>query len=125
MLICSDCGNEFEKPATHTETHSLDTPPFEERVCCPFCKSSNIREKNTTHCRCCGAKLREREEYCSEACRRKGEAMWHRERILHRLFLANPISRIVREAEQYNKAHGTSYSYGQYVAYVLPKRGKK
>ena len=57
MIVCSDCGSEFEKPEIYREAHSLSAPPFEERRCCPFCKSENIHEKNLTHCRCCGAVL--------------------------------------------------------------------
>lgn len=87
--------------------------------CCPLCKSTNIHEKNLTHCRCCGAKLTHGGEYCSEDCRIRGEEMWRRERLHRRLVNANPISRIIKETEAYNKAHGTDYSYGEYVAYVL------
>ena len=67
MLICSDCGSQFEKPDTYRETHGFNSPPFEEKRCCPFCKSTNIHEKNLTHCRCCGAKLTDGGEYCSDA----------------------------------------------------------
>ena len=125
MLICSDCGSQFEKPEIYLETHGFNAPPFEERRCCPFCKSANIHEKALTHCRCCGAKLPEGREYCSESCRRRGEAMWRAERLRRRLAKANPISRIIKETEEYNKTHGTDYSYGEYVAYILPKNKKK
>lgn len=124
MLICSDCGSQFEKPDTYRETHGFNSPPFEEKRCCPFCKSTNIHEKNLTHCRCCGAKLTDGGEYCSEACRRRGEEMWRRQRRMRRLAKANPISRIVREVEEYNRAHGTDYSYGKYVAYILSEGNK-
>lgn len=124
MLICSDCGSQFEKPDTYRETHGFNSPPFEEKRCCPFCKSTNIHEKNLTHCRCCGAKLTDGGEYCSEACRRRGEEMWRRQRRMRRLAKANPISRIAREVDEYNRAHGTDYSYGKYVAYILSEGNK-
>jgi len=114
MLICSDCGSQFEKPDTYAETHGFNSPPFEEKRCCPFCKSTNIREKNLTHCRCCGAKLTN-----------AGEELWRRERLRRKLANANPISRIIKEAEEYNRAHGTDYTYGEYVAYILPGVGEK
>ncbi len=126
MLICSDCGSQFEKPDTYAETHGFNSPPFEGKRCCPFCKSTNIHEKNLTHCRCCGAKLTNAGgEYCSDACRRRGEELWRRERLRRKLANANPISRIIKEAEEYNRAHGTDYTYGEYVAYILPGVGEK
>ena len=44
---------------------------------------------------------------------------------MRRLAKANPISRIAREVEEYNRAHGTDYSYGKYVAYILSEGNKK
>lgn len=122
MIVCSDCGSEFEKPEIYTEAHSLSAPPFEERCCCPFCKSENIHEKNLTHCRCCGARLINGDEYCSDSCRERGEAIWRRERLRRRLLKANPISRIIKAADEYNAAHGTNYSYGEFVAYIIPEK---
>lgn len=121
MIVCSDCGSEFEKPEIYREAHSLSAPPFEKRRCCPFCKSENIHEKSLTHCRCCGARLINGDEYCSDRCRERGEAMWRRERLRRRLLKANPISRIIKAADEYNAAHGTNYSYGEFVAYIMPE----
>ena len=100
MIVCSDCGSEFEKPEIYREAHSLSAPPFEERRCCPFCNG---------------------DEYCSDRCRERGEAMWRRERLRRRLLKANPISRIIKAADEYNAAHGTNYSYGEFVAYIMPE----
>lgn len=124
MYYCSDCGCEFETAEVYKETHGFLYPPFEERSCCPNCKSENIRLKNISHCRCCGAKLNGKKEYCSETCRTKGEAMWKAERKKRKLGRTSPLNRIVLETEEYNKKHRTSYSYGQYVALIMPKLKK-
>ena len=63
MIVCSDCGSEFEKPEIYREAHSLSAPPFEERRCCPFCKCEKIHEKCLTHFRCCGARVLNGDEY--------------------------------------------------------------
>lgn len=34
---CLDCRYEFDEPAVVTETHGLDSPPYEERSVCPNC----------------------------------------------------------------------------------------
>ena len=30
VYICLDCGKTFEEPKRYTETHGLDSPPYEE-----------------------------------------------------------------------------------------------
>lgn len=35
--ICLDCGYLFNEPHCYTETHGLDTPPYEHISCCPAC----------------------------------------------------------------------------------------
>ena len=47
--------------------------------------------------------------------------MWRRERLRRRLLKANPISRIIKAADEYNASHGTNYSYGEFVAYIIPE----
>lgn len=37
MYKCNCCGEIFEKPETVTETHGLDTPPYETWLACPRC----------------------------------------------------------------------------------------
>lgn len=37
MYICLDCGCIFENPRKYTETHGLDSPPYEEWNGCPYC----------------------------------------------------------------------------------------
>lgn len=126
MYYCHDCGSHFEKPCKTYSTHSFTSPPYEKIYCCPSCKSESISEKNTTHCRCCGAKLRRGAvEYCSDACKNKGEKLWKKEIKRRQLSSSNPINLIMRELESYNKAHGTNYSYGQYVAIIMPEEKNK
>lgn len=117
MYYCYECGKEFEKCDKIYERHNLENPPYERFSVCPNCKSTNFSEKNTTHCRCCGAKLEEdAEEYCSERCRKKGNLLWKKQMRKRKLQESTPINKKVKEIEEYNKLHNTSYSYGQYVA---------
>lgn len=128
MYYCPACSAEFEKPMLTAETHGLDTPPYEIREVCPSCKRTGFYEKTTTHCRCCGAKLPDgTADYCSPACRAKGERLWERERRRRRLAFSSPVSQIVRELVRYNRENQTRYSYGQYVALIRPRltKGKK
>lgn len=35
--ICFDCGKVFAAPTRYTETHGLNTPPYETHYGCPYC----------------------------------------------------------------------------------------
>ena len=121
MYYCAECGCEFEAADMHTETHSLTTPPYEEIRCCPLCGSTAIRTKAVSYCRCCGAKTADSDkEYCSPACRKKGEEMRRRELKKKRELLSSPLFQTVREVDEYNKKNRTNYSYGQYVTLIKP-----
>lgn len=127
MYYCSDCGCEFIVPEVCALTHAFSSPPFEERHCCPCCGGSNFRIKEERHCRCCGAKLPDgAEEYCSGACRRRGEAMWSNELKRRRESAGSPLNRLIKEQTEYNLKHHTDYSYGQFTALIKPglKRSK-
>ena len=122
MYYCKNCGKEFLKPEKIYETHRLSDTPFELFYICPYCKSQNFHEKNLSHCRCCGSRLpKGQNEYCSDSCRNKGEKLWLRELKKRKNQLSSPLQMIVRECTEYNKAHNTKYSYGQYVAIIRPK----
>lgn len=126
MYYCTECGCEFEAAKCYTETHSLFSPPYEERRCCPFCGSSSIRVKAVSYCRCCGAKLgSEEKEYCSPSCRKRGEAMRRRELNRKRLIYSSPLFQTVREVDEYNKRNHTDYSYGQYVTLIKPQLNRR
>lgn len=43
MFRCLDCGKEFDETLEILETHGLDTPPYEKRYVCPFCKGSGYK----------------------------------------------------------------------------------
>ena len=51
MFICLDCGKVFEDPKHYTETHRLDTPPYEEWGGCPSCGGAYTE---AYECSCCG-----------------------------------------------------------------------
>ena len=122
MYRCRDCGKEFEYVEVVFERHGLDTPPFERIKLCPFCHSNNFSEIKEHFCLTCGSKLRDKIDFCSPACRKKGIELIKREER-RRFFLENsPIMKSVKEVEEYNKAHGTNYSYGKYFA--LKEKGE-
>lgn len=127
MLICKTCGAEFQEAVFLTETHGILAPPYEKIAVCPFCNSSSIEKKELTHCRCCGARLQESNNgYCSENCKEKGEKLRLKELKRKRERYNSPINVILRECQYYNIENNTNYSYGQFVALILPKiRGKK
>ena len=58
--ICRDCGETFDEPKHYTERHGLETGPYEELTCCPFCGGSY---EKAVACECCGRLIPE-----SEAC---------------------------------------------------------
>jgi len=121
MFYCKKCGFEFASPQKIYERHSLDTPPFEELVVCPSCGSQSFYEKKVTHCRCCGARiLNSNSDYCSERCRERGEKLYELERKRRKIREKCPINEIVKKVEEYNRVNKTNYSYGQYVALILP-----
>lgn len=42
MYYCGECNKEFVYPRKLIERHGLDSPPFEESECCPFCDSTDF-----------------------------------------------------------------------------------
>jgi hypothetical protein len=40
VYICNNCGALFETPVQYTETHGLDSPPYETWNGCPECLGS-------------------------------------------------------------------------------------
>lgn len=116
MYCCTDCKKEFEYVEIVFETHGLDTPPYERLRRCPFCHSVNIEECESRHCKFCGSRLKDNTDYCSARCKKAGEIYYAAQQKRKREFLNSPVADAVREVEEYNKTHGTKYSYGQYFA---------
>lgn len=126
MYYCSDCQCEFSNPKIIYESHNLSSPPFEKNFVCPACNSPSIREKTVTHCRCCGAKLKPADiEYCSDACKRKGEILWRMQIKKRQLAETSPLGIIINNIEDYNRKNNKKYSYGQYVALVEHREKNK
>ena len=124
MYICLECNYEFEKPVKLQEKHGLDTPQFEIICVCPKCKTTNYQEIMSQFCRCCGAKLKANQyDYCSETCKKRGEQLWQKELKQKKLLEDNPLYKIIRENEKYNKQTGKNLSYGQFTA--LKSREKR
>lgn len=122
MYRCTDCKGNFEFVEVVFETHGLSTPPYERIKRCPYCHSREYEELRDMHCRFCGSKLRQEGEYCSERCEQAGRRYFAAQRESRRVFASSPVAVAVREVAQYNRAHGTKYSYGQYFA--LKEAGK-
>lgn len=122
MYQCRDCGCEFETAGVEFERHGLDCPPYERILVCPVCRSTDFEEQKHPHCRCCGALLPPgRREYCSDACRVRGKKLWEQQQHRRTALRENPLVMLVREADEYNRLHGTCYTYGQYTALIRPK----
>ena len=123
MYYCTDCGRKFEEPniAYIKQPYSM-----EEIVYCPNCYSENIREEDARYCRCCGKKLKDKKRwYCSEECKKRGELLWKIQRERKRREKGSSLIKLSVKIEEYNKAHGTTLSYGFFVANVLPKMSKE
>ena len=116
MYCCTDCKKEFEYVEIVFETHGMETPPFERIKRCPFCHSTDILERESRHCKFCGSRLKENGEYCSSRCKKAGEIYYAAQQKRKTEFLGSPVAQAIREVEEYNKIHGTKYSYGQYFA---------
>lgn len=125
MYICKDCNKHFSEPKTIFERHGLDNPPFERTAVCPSCGSSAVREERKSYCRCCGARLKNGAYgYCNDSCRKKGELLRIRQEQSRRILREGALSRLVCGVKKYNAEKGTDYSYGQFVAVVLPRLSK-
>lgn len=126
MYECQDCRHIFDVAKKITERHGLDTPPYEEYGVCPACGSGYFHRITVLHCRCCGARLPTgKSEYCNEACRKRGIEMRKRDEMRQHRRRNDPIQVLVRQIDEYNRVHNTRYSYGQYVALILPRlKGK-
>ena len=117
MYYCKSCNSYFNEPRLQFEHHSLDTEPYEKIYVCPICNSSDYKEINSTHCRCCGAKLKDGEHlYCSDNCEKRGKEMWEKEKRKSNYQKQLPINIILKQLREYNKINNTNLSYGQYVA---------
>ena len=49
---CNHCGRNFDEPDFITETHGLETPPYEKIAVCPYCKGYF---EEMYECKICGA----------------------------------------------------------------------
>ena len=121
MYHCQDCEKDFSFVEVVFERHSLSTPPFERIKLCPFCHSDNFTEIKENHCKFCGSKLRNDDDYCSSACRKRGRELEKEEEKRREFLKDSLVVKAVLEVEEYNRANNTKYSYGQYFAM---KQGK-
>lgn len=52
MMFCFGCGSLFEQARRVIERHGLDSPPYEELLCCPRCGDTDIWQAH--RCDLCG-----------------------------------------------------------------------
>ena len=114
MYRCTDCGSKFEYAEIVCEKLGLKEPPYKRIRRCPFCHSGELEEFEANHCHYCGVKLDTQDKYCSQRCKKAGELAFAAEAQRRGEFLSSAVASAVREVTQYNKEHGTKYSYGQY-----------
>ena len=50
MYICLDCGKTFLEPKHYTDTHGLDTPPYETYTGCPDCGGAYAEAHQCDEC---------------------------------------------------------------------------
>lgn len=116
MYKCTDCKREFEYVEVVFERHGLDTPPYERQKLCPFCHSGNYTLLPDRHCKFCGSRLKGKEDYCSDSCKRQGEKYYREEELRKKRFSESPLAKAIAEVAEYNRLHSTSLTYGQYFA---------
>lgn len=125
MYYCSSCNSYFDDLKIQFEHHSLSNEPYEKLYVCPICNSTEFKEINLTHCRCCGAKLKDNDYlYCSPVCEARGKEMWEKQKRKQNYEKQLPINIILKELHEYNKINKTKLSYGQYVAIVKGEKKK-
>ena len=122
MYRCRECGKRFVRPRRLYENHGHGFNMVEALYGCPFCKSGGFYEIRERFCKACGREIYGFEDYCSDECAAEGERLYAREREYRLMFAESEVAKAVREVNDYNKAHGTKYSYGQY--FLLKGEGK-
>jgi hypothetical protein len=50
MFVCYDCEAVFDEPKIWTETHGLDTPPYEHCAGCPSCGGAFTETYECSYC---------------------------------------------------------------------------
>lgn len=118
MYYCQDCEKQFKNKKIITETHGLACEPYETLEVCPFCHGVNVKKLPVKYCMCCGARMTGTGDYCSAACRRRGEYLWAKQRSQKEKWDRHPLNLAIKEVEKYNKENGKNLSYGQYFAGV-------
>ncbi|MBQ0084055.1 MAG: hypothetical protein KBS52_04745 [Clostridiales bacterium] len=116
MYYCQDCKRKFNSPKKITETHSLPCPPYEVFYVCPFCLGADFKKIEPRYCKCCGARVYKKGDYCSVSCKKQGEYLYEMQRKRRKELFESPLYRAVRQVEEYNRKNGTHLSYGQFFA---------
>ena len=73
LYYCPDCRKEFEFVKISFQYSEKGS---EKLHLCPFCDSTNFKERKGVYCRYCGMRIGAHERYCSNACRRAGEKLF-------------------------------------------------
>lgn len=114
MYKCKDCEKEFKFAKKATERHGLSRGLQERIWLCPHCDSHNFERLPEYYCKNCGMKLSDARDYCSAACKKKGEAAYKQEAERRERLKRDPLILAIKEVEEYNKATGKRLTYGEY-----------
>ena len=114
MYQCKNCNEEFSLPVVDYFVHR----DLNRTVSyCPYCMSENISKIEVFYCAFCGGNaVAADQKYCSDTCKRLGEMAEKLKIKKQKAVQEFNIDAAIKEVDAYNKAHGTSYSYGQYFA---------
>ena len=123
MYYCTDCKMFIEDPIYRTRRRGGEK---RRMALCPLCAGELIISA-PEYCRYCGSRLtgEEKDGFCTDNCRRLGKKLWTKEMRRRRKIKEDPIARVLRMLDTYNREHSTKYSYGQFVSLVLPKLERK
>lgn len=122
MYRCKECGKGFSQPRRLFEHHGNGANFVETLYACPHCRSGSFYELPERYCKACGREFFGYGGYCSKECAEEGERLYENEREYRIRFSSSKVAEAVREVNDYNKATGKKYSYGQY--FMLKGEGK-
>ena len=117
MYQCQDCKQKTEHPAHRAQADN----PYAPITFCPHCGGTRIQRLEVRYCHGCGIRLAPgRTDYCSTLCKKRAEQLFAAQIRRAKYRQSHPLTVVCEQMERYNAAHGTRYSYGQFVAYILP-----
>ncbi|MBO7217962.1 MAG: hypothetical protein J6V50_04600 [Clostridia bacterium] len=114
MYQCKNCKEEFSLPVVDYHIHRDINKAVSY---CPHCMSENISKIEVCYCAFCGENVVPKEQkYCDDTCKKLGEMLEKRRAEREKTVQQFNVQSAIKEVDDYNKAHGTNYTYGLYFA---------